>query len=498
MKKNIKFILITILLVTLLSLSLVGCAKSINLKGGDPNATTTNNNSLVVTQGDYIYFVNGKIAVEDIAEKKDNKYGNVIKSAIYRAKKDGTGTPEELVPQVAMDANNSNGISVLGNYLYFTSPSTATGKDGSLLTKNTDFYRVEISGKKLEKLVTLEGNTNQYKFTDKGLIYYADSKLTYLPYKGKEKVIAENISNMYFPVTSTYRPGTEDATMAVYYTESPEKNDGNPYNDLKCVTSSGEVKTLLSGKDSETTYSIKSVESEGNDGTATMYYEKTVYDKNLNENKGLFGTKLNSKFEESGKEKIFALAGETVRYIDYETGVYVFDDDQMFIPTKIDTDADEYPEDGKTDVHDLYTNEDGSGSLSASNIFAIREENVGEETKRFMYFFSSNALLKVEIIDGQKTLGIAEIVIKENIVTDYVKPVLDGNTFYYINSKLYNYIYKFDVAEEGAKHTILGVRTSADRKSYVNYVKGLDDDDRKKHDELIKEDLPAEELKKED
>ena len=68
MKKNIKFILITVLLAVVLSLSLVGCTKTPNLKGGDPTATTYNNNSLVVSQGDYIYFVNGIISVDVIAE----------------------------------------------------------------------------------------------------------------------------------------------------------------------------------------------------------------------------------------------------------------------------------------------------------------------------------------------------------------------------------------------------------------------------------------------
>ena len=43
MKKSIKFILITILLAVVLTLSLVGCTKTPNLKGGDPTATTYNN-----------------------------------------------------------------------------------------------------------------------------------------------------------------------------------------------------------------------------------------------------------------------------------------------------------------------------------------------------------------------------------------------------------------------------------------------------------------------
>ena len=93
-------------------------------------------------------------------------------------------------------------------------------------------------------------------------------------------------------------------------------------------------------------------------------------------------------------------------------------------------------------------------------------------------------------------LGMAETVIKENIVTDYVKPVLDGNTFYYINSGYYNYIYKVDISNKDNKHSILGVRKDSDKAAYIKQVKEMDEEAREKHDKLIAEDLPAEELKK--
>ena len=484
MKKNIKFILITVLLAVVLSLSLVGCTKTPNLKGGDPTATTYNNNSLVVSQGDYIYFVNGKITVDDIAEKKDNKYGKVVKSAIYRAKKDGS-EPEVLVPQVAMDSNNANGISVLGKYVYFTSPSTATAKDGTLQKNNTDFYRVEISGKKLKKLVTLEGNTNQYKFTDNGLIYVENNELVYLSYSGKSETILEYAGNTYFPVTSTYVPEKADATMAVYYTESPEENDGDPYNDIKCVTSTGEVKTILSGKDSKATYSIKSVESESN-GQATVYYEKTVYDMGEEKNTGLYGIKLGSDFKVANGEKRFAASGASVRYINYEKGVYVFEDSKMYIPV---FDSDGLMQEGDN-VYYVGT------TITQSNIVTIREE----AGKNFIYYTESNMLMKIEMDvkeeGNNNNVGRAEKVIEKDIVTDYVKPVLNGNTFYYINSGLYNYMYKVDISTKDAKHSLLGVRTDVDKTAYIKLVKEMDEEAREKHDKYIAEDLPAGDLKK--
>lgn len=478
MKKKIKFILASLVLVIVLGAVLTGCAKSPNLGGGDASATTYNNNSLVVTQGNYIYFVNGKILLDDIAEKKDNEYGKVIKSAIYRAKKDGSN-PEVVVPQVAMDSNNANGISVLGGYIYFTSPSTATGKDGSLQKSNTDLYRVQISGQKLEKLVTLEGNTNSYKFTDKGLIYFADSKLTYLPYGGKGKVISERASSNYFPVTDTYVPGKADPSMAVYFTESPEENDGDPYNDIKVVAADGTVKTVLSGKDAKATYSLKSVEVEA-DGNVAVYYEKTIYDNGNQVNKGLFGIKVNSKFEKSADEKQFANASASVRYIDYATGVYVFENSEMFIPV-----IDEYGY-AKKGEKVYYT----GSEIAKDKILQIKDG--------YIYYFESNGLYKVQMdVNDKGGLGISQMIIEKNINTDYVKPVLNGNILYYINTGYYNYMYQVDISVAEAKHSILGVRTENDKKAYIEYVKGLDEDARAEHDKLIKEDLSADDLKSE-
>ncbi len=94
------------------------------------------------------------------------------------------------------------------------------------------------------------------------------------------------------------------------------------------------------------------------------------------------------------------------------------------------------------------------------------------------------------------SLGMAEEIIEANIVTDYVKPVILGNTFYYINSGYYNYMYSFDLLAEGAKHSIVGVRTDADKAQYIKFVQDMDEDAKADHDKLIKEDLPAEEFKK--
>ena len=306
-----------------------------------------------------------------------------------------------------------------------------------------------------------------------------------MSYKGKSETILEYAGNTYFPVTSTYVPEKADATMAVYYTESPEENDGDPYNDIKCVTSTGEVKTILSGKDSKATYSIKSVESESN-GQATVYYEKTVYDMGEEKNTGLYGIKLGSDFKVANGEKRFAASGASVRYINYEKGLYVFEDSKMYIPI---FDNDGLMQEGDN-VYYLGT------TITQSNIVTIREE----AGKNFIYYTESNMLMKIEMDVKEEgninNVGRAKKVIKKDIVTDYVKPVLNGNTFYYINSGLYNYMYKVDISTKDAKHSLLGVRTDVDKTAYIKLVKEMDEEAREKHDKYIAEDLPAGDLKK--
>ena len=252
------------------------------------------------------------------------------------------------------------------------------------------------------------------------------------------------------------------------------------------VTSTGEVKTILSGKDSKTSYTIKSVESEDN-GSVAVYYEKSIYDRGDEKysNKGLFGIKLGNDFKQIGAEKKFAGKSATVRYISFEEGVYVFEDSEMYIP-KIDADGNVE----KADKDKIYY---VGSTITQSNIVTIKDG--------YIYYTESNALKRVKMdVTGEdannNNLGQAETIIKKDIVTDYVKPVLNGNTFYYINSGYYNYMYKVDISVKDAKHSLLGIRTNEDKNAYIKFVKEMDEETREKHDKLIAEDLPAEELKK--
>lgn len=471
---------ITAIVVTMLVslVALVGCTyKFTPLPGGNADAVTTNNNSMVVTQGDYIYFMNGNVAYDAIKEVKDNTYGEVTKGAIYRAKKDGSEA-KVLVPQIAMNKTNKYGLTVLGGYIYFTSPSTSKDKAGKLQTTFTDFYRVKLDGSKIEKIVTVNTNTMDYQFTDKGLFYVNESKLYYVSYSekiGKPEVVAEKYDSVAIGNVSTYDPNGKNVGLSAVFAKTPEETNGKVYNKVSIVKADGTTKELLDGsKDgAEIKYTVKDIIAEGEE--LVLYYEKqtTVNGTTENSPKGLFAQKFNADLEPVGAEKQMTdRTGLTVRYISYDAGVYVFENKEMFIPDL---------ENGTA----IKTYKTGD-SITKDNILDIRNDN----GKQMLYFITSNgALNRVEMLasgvsaESETGFGVAENLIEKNIKNDGLKSVLVGDTFYYINSNYNNYLFTANI--NGGKHKLLGERTEADLTAYIKQVESMKEADRIAHDKLI-------------
>ena len=467
-------IIIAVLLVSVLTLA--ACSFELDpLTGGDATATTTNNNTYIVTQGEYIYYINGYAGAESIVETEDNTYGNVTKGAIYRANKDGTDS-KVLVPQLAFDKNNKNSLNIFGGYLYFTSPSISSSKEGALQTTFTNFYRVKIDGTDLEKITTIQSDVMEYKFTDKGLYYIDANSIMYISYDGKigdAVEVIEGASETILTTCETYIPGGVNTSMYSVYAKTPEDIDGDAYNIIYALTANGESKEILNGSETGSTYSIKNVDVEGEN--LVVYYEKTITDNSHPREIGLFAMKFDKNLKAiAGSEKQFTAGiGQTVRYISYDAGVYVTVGDEMFIPT--------IAADGLTVESKIMYNL--SATVSAS-IHTIRTE--GDHL--YMYYIGEGGLFKIEmdkagISDDYKT-GI-----EKNIKTDGMPIVILGNTVYYTNTAYLNYMYSFDMATEGAKHKVLGVRTEEDTESYVELVENMDEETRIAHDKLIAEDI---------
>ncbi len=490
MSKYIKKISMVITVVLVALVSLVACSAQITLlEGGDPTAVTKNNNSFIVTQGDYMYYTNGSVGYDAIVEADDNTYGNVVKGAIYRSKLDGTDA-KVLVPQIAMDNNSKNSLNIFGEFLYFTSPSVTTSKDGDLQTTFTDFYRVDITGDNLEKITTLETDSMEYKFTNLGLYYIEGSDVFYVPYNdgiGKVKTVVEGVESSFLSTCETYNPADAvKASMNSAYTKSPEEIDGDPYNIMYALKSNGETAVLLDGKTSKTKYEIKHVESEGEN--TIVYYNKTITKNSVADPSALFATKFDKdlKVVTEKQMNIAAHDSATIRYNTFDDGAFVINGDDMYIPT-ISADGTEY--DGKKISYKF------NGDLTATEIFDIRVEG----DSQFLYYFKTNGLYKQKMNPAGITnpsnkndfgfIGTPTPVVKEYIKTDGVAPVLIGNNFYYINTNYLNYMYVVDISDIANKHSIIGLRTDDDIESYIKFVDEMEEDVRILHDALITEDL---------
>ncbi len=473
--------IVAVLLVSVLAL--VACVSEIDpLTGGDPTATTQNNNSFVVMQGNYMYYTNGYLGYEAITEADHNKYGNVTKGAIYRANLDGTDS-KVLVPQVAMDKNNKNSLNIFGGYLYFTSPSVSTSKAGTLQTNFTDFYRVKIDGSNLEKIVTVQSDAMEYKFTDKGLYYMEGTTVMFVSYDGKigsAVSVEEKATVTKFSDCKSYTPGAVNSSMVSVFTKSPEDIEGDPYNTIFALNANGTTKEILNGSESKSTYDVKNVTTEGEN--LIVYYDKTVTKNTNKTTPGLFAAKFDKDLKFVSEKQMTTAIGLTVRYISYDAGVYVMTATEMYIPT--------ISADGLTTASKISYTIDAT--ITSTSINTIRAEG----DKLYMYYSIDSSLSKLEMnkegITATCKTGFidnAEIVVKANIKFDGVAPVIIGNTLYYMNSAYYNYMYTFDMVTEGAKHKAIAVRTEDDVKAYKELVKAMDKDAREAHDSVIAEDI---------
>ena len=108
----------------------------------DPEA---GNGSVAVAQGNTVYFVNGKGDTSSITEPENNWFGQAgYKGSIMKGTLAADGSVKDVavvVPKMFYNGQAEGGLYVFGNWIYYTSPSTDTQSDGTVLTSQQDFYR---------------------------------------------------------------------------------------------------------------------------------------------------------------------------------------------------------------------------------------------------------------------------------------------------------------------------------------------------------------------
>jgi len=177
MKKFITFTLCLLLCISAFGLTACGDNKKEKV---DISLDSNGNGGMVVTRGDYVYFVNGYTSYETFTKKNLDK--NFTIGGLYRAKlnenrelnydENGSLKDAEKISSKLVGFESTS-LYVFGNYIYYTTPITEVSKKGSLRTDRIEFRRVKISGGKSQKIYQSKIDASDVTFE----YYYANGSV---------------------------------------------------------------------------------------------------------------------------------------------------------------------------------------------------------------------------------------------------------------------------------------------------------------------------------
>ncbi|MGN0761001.1 MAG: hypothetical protein ACI4MV_03550 [Christensenellales bacterium] len=447
MTKFTKSILI-VLMVATIALALVGCQ---NFKWGPVGPITTgeveNNGSMVVKQGDYLYYVNGMDDTANITKPEDNHFGKAsVKGSIMKSKINADGTLSDtavVVPKTYYTGNTGAGLYIFGEWLYYCSPSTQTDKYGNVLTSNLEYMRTKLDGSKTQSIAVIEGSSVKFTFTETALIYVSGTDLKKVEYNdkkvGKESVIASDVTGSLF---------TAQSNMVFYTTASENKTlnnnvvwalDGNsaPIQIIGDTTyASGDTPTL---KEQKTISLIKYDKVE-----KVLYYSRT--DNDTAAAVGTYGYKLDSLTAiDKTLEKKFAVSSvSSFVPLGFEQGILDISSSTVKVYKPITEQA---------NVNDI----DKEITLSSTPTILFFDGD-------YVYYVISNSLMRMNYMAAVPS---EEQISDQSVSTSWLSPVKLGNYIYYIDGNNYNYLYRLDYTAYGVAE---GVVTKAEGKIVSGYV----------------------------
>lgn len=165
-------------LICVMAFGLVACGKNTEDEI-DTSIASRGNGGMVVTAGDYIYFVNGYNSYEVFGTNNLSQKFEV--GGLYRVKLDNgfityddNGVPTG-VEQISdnLVGFESTSIYVFGNYVYYSTPTTDVTRQGELQTSKLDFCRVKTTGGKPQTIYQTENDATNVDFE----FYYADGRV---------------------------------------------------------------------------------------------------------------------------------------------------------------------------------------------------------------------------------------------------------------------------------------------------------------------------------
>ena len=265
--------------------ALAGCSgdsySEINFPSQNTSYAVTSQGGSVVSYGNYLYFINGTRGYDD-TNGTANKWGEVVKGALYRTELNGTATDDEngvkqftpvmdeeclefkyskgedyfgnpvnvvnstsIAPKtVGTSGYSRGGLFIYDNYVYFASPNNERNKAGTVQTERTDFFMMPLSGGEPTKLYTTEEKVDT---TSSAYAFYKYNGSVYLVTNEGSKIVSVkinpgkaeaddpvsfevNATSVYFPVRDTYYSGISANTVEdfIYFVRAVKDSDNMP------------------------------------------------------------------------------------------------------------------------------------------------------------------------------------------------------------------------------------------------------------------------------
>lgn len=461
-RKILSLLIIILLTVTFLA----GCQsfKYGPIGGGDKSALVVNNGGLAVKQGDYLYFING-FSDYNAEDPKANYFGEVLKGAIMRGKfvERALTDVEVVVPKKVMSSSVNNGFFVFGEWIYYVSPGIGTNNKGEVLTDYIDFMRTKIDGTKTDKIITVKGNTTEFKFTPDALIYFNDNKLISIDTTGKkfkENIIDEEVTAVLFPDCPVYNPANPKSSADyVFYVKEPEE-ESDLNNVIYSVNANGSDKKILIDKSTYTAddsdlnniYTISLLGSSVTDNKLAIYYTKKSVAKIAEQERGLYGYEFDStevKFDKVN-EKCFSLNKTSKIYpVSFTKGVFILDTKPSALAR--------YKEEG--DPVPSVTEYEFPENITMLGIVFMND-------KDYAIYSSNEKVLRFPLDKSEN----AAVILTDTVKTGWSGPDFIDCVMFYINTTALKYDYTFmadlttfDISDkEKLKNEMIGKMTQED------------------------------------
>lgn len=429
-----------VLVLMLISITMIfsGCGAKGFKNNPSASDLVIGNGGLVVQQGDYLYFANGKDSYNNAAK-------DMTKGGLYRAKLDAQSF-------ASLDENNYltnaekvsgklvgyelGGIYLFDGYVYFATPNMEKDKEGNLLRNYIDFYRVKLNGTGETRLYTSDGSMENGKWgmvkVDGNVyivVYNGDSVVTIEASGKKAKVttIATGVSDVVFANNEEYNARdyvTTDFERYVWYTRSKNEDEnaqGNIF--ARCKLGTNEEETLLNTD----TYKVMDLKNN------RVYVNVT--DHNL-------GTTKLVSFAVSniGDRHEFSVPNATNAYVLDHAGteLVVFENNSIFELYEHNGHASSYK-----NTFDV---------LSGAEIINLRLSSI--------YYVKSNVLYMLDILTNQETTicGDSEV----SMPTELAEYDFDGRNIYFMHTYKgedgsdNKYLTRFDTQKSSPVYEMIG------------------------------------------